>query len=326
MRILKRPAAPVVPGETLKDHEARYQEAREGIFGKEAERSGEGEKDGDRENYKDKDKKSGVARNPRGSQPASASAAAHGGWRPPQSDSGLSTVFIHISFTFPSRRPSLTTRTALDAAAHSRLTRSFPTSMSAPRGPFPANQALNKTAISSLASLASLTRRERRERRILAQDLESFQNVRILSKAPKTGLLFSKFHSKTLLRGTKDRIESARPPPQCGHIPVRPRVMQWMPSTRNLVPWSRRRALHEHPPTLEISSPKSRERRRTRQHNARVSEWVSRLSAPASERVHHTRQWKQRLKWVEANVRGTELEEAATGREAALRGLERVAT
>ncbi|KAJ7500090.1 hypothetical protein FB451DRAFT_1162489 [Mycena latifolia] len=99
------------------------------------------------------------------------------------------------------------------------------------------------------------------------------------------------------------RIESARPPPRCGPIPVRPRVMQWMPSTRNLVPWSRRRALHEHPPTLEISSPKSREGWRTHQHNAR-----------------------QRLKWVEANVRGTELEEAATGREAALRGLERVAT
>ncbi|KAJ7441995.1 hypothetical protein FB451DRAFT_1414353 [Mycena latifolia] len=91
MRILKRPPAPapaaalpVVPGEMLKDREARYQEARERIFGKEAERGGgkDGAKEGtgegadrDRDRDKEKEKKSaGVARNPRGPQPADAAA------------------------------------------------------------------------------------------------------------------------------------------------------------------------------------------------------------------------------------------------------------
>ncbi|KAJ7442000.1 hypothetical protein FB451DRAFT_1190748 [Mycena latifolia] len=71
MRILKRPAVPVPPvgpGETLKDREARYQKASVRIFGKEVERSGEGDKDRDKE----MEKKSGAARDPRGPQPTTA--------------------------------------------------------------------------------------------------------------------------------------------------------------------------------------------------------------------------------------------------------------
>ncbi|KAJ7441993.1 hypothetical protein FB451DRAFT_1190741 [Mycena latifolia] len=75
------PALPVRPGETLRDREAHYQEARERIFGKEAERGGgkDGAKEdtgkgADRDKEKGKETKSGVARNPRGLQPANAAA------------------------------------------------------------------------------------------------------------------------------------------------------------------------------------------------------------------------------------------------------------
>ncbi|KAJ7445417.1 hypothetical protein FB451DRAFT_1412699 [Mycena latifolia] len=69
-------ALPVGPGETLRDREVRYQEARERIFGKEAER-GDGAKEGTGEGAdkdKEKETRSGVARNPRGPQPANAAA------------------------------------------------------------------------------------------------------------------------------------------------------------------------------------------------------------------------------------------------------------
>ncbi|KAJ7445424.1 hypothetical protein FB451DRAFT_1568096 [Mycena latifolia] len=85
MRILKRPAAPapaaappVGSGETLRDREARYQEARERIFGREAEGGG-GAKEGTGEGA-EKETKSGVARNPCGPHPATT--AAQTGFKP----------------------------------------------------------------------------------------------------------------------------------------------------------------------------------------------------------------------------------------------------
>ncbi|KAJ7453884.1 hypothetical protein FB451DRAFT_1185166 [Mycena latifolia] len=70
------PAPPAAQGEALKYHEVRYQEARERIFGKDAERSEAKEgKEGDgADRDRDKEKHSGVAPNPRGPQPANAAA------------------------------------------------------------------------------------------------------------------------------------------------------------------------------------------------------------------------------------------------------------
>ncbi|KAJ7476580.1 hypothetical protein FB451DRAFT_1396827 [Mycena latifolia] len=75
MRILKRPAAPArapvrpaAPEETLEAREGRYREARERIFGKEADK----ERDGERE--REREKKRGGARTPRGPQPGAAQA------------------------------------------------------------------------------------------------------------------------------------------------------------------------------------------------------------------------------------------------------------
>ncbi|KAJ7477339.1 hypothetical protein FB451DRAFT_1396332 [Mycena latifolia] len=117
MRILKRPAAPAP---------ARYQQARERIFGREAERGGgkDGAKEGtgegaDKDRDKEKEKKSaGFARNPRGPQPANAAAQkgfkARSGQPPPVRDPGAAAACVFMVLASPLLRPEVPSTVDLD--------------------------------------------------------------------------------------------------------------------------------------------------------------------------------------------------------------------